>query len=196
MKTSNRVYIAVGAGILGLGTALGSVSPVAAPRNDVRAERRDVKEARKDVKQERKDVRKADNPGERREERHELNDARQDLRHEQRELEQARRENRPAPGWHNQPVHGAPAYRAPAYNAPYYNAPRPAWNSRQVNTQVNFNGTVLDNSPASYGFRVRSDQGTIYTVSYPYESFRRGQRINVVGYSQNGVIIANDIDYI
>jgi hypothetical protein len=215
MKTSIRKQSALGAGVLGIGMALvAGYSVQAAPRgnarnNDVREERRDVKEARKEVKQERKELRKADTAGERREERRDVKDARQDLRREQQELRQERREERfeDRPGYGNHAgYNNRPSWNnRPTWNNQPNRNNHPVWNNRpgsnsgygyNSNQSVDFRGTVLQNTSNSSSFQVRGDNGRIYTVTYNRASFRSGQRVKIVGYQQNGLIVATDINRI
>lgn len=200
MKTITRSHIALGAGLLSLSGAL-EVSGIAqaAPRDsEVRQERRDVKEAHKELKKERKDVRKAETAGERREERRDVKDARQDLREARQELRRERVENRPGyggrPTWNNRPTTNRPNWNhRPSYNN------RPTWNNQpnynnNGNSSVVIYGVVLEDTSTSRGFRVRGGNGGVFTVSYNRGTFSRGQRVKIVGYRQNGLIVATDIN--
>jgi hypothetical protein len=194
MRSTQSNKILFGAGLLGAITLAGVADPAAAQNSRVREERREVKEARKEVKQERKEMRKADTPAERRDARKDLKKEQRDLREEQRELQRARqRDNRPGyrPGTGYRP---APTYRPgyrPGTNNGWGSGYRPGGN-----VGVNFDGVVLNNSNTSDIFRVRGTNGRIYNVRYSRSGFRAGQRVRVVGYSQNGIIIATDINRI
>lgn len=183
MKTNINKHISLGAGLLTVGAALSIAGTVSAAPAAVRRERKDVQEARKDVRQEQKDLRKADTAREYQRERRQLEAAKKDLRQEQRDLSRARGNTparrpyvAPRSTWNNRPVR------------------RPVYNNRGRAQNVDFYGTVLENTTTSRAFRVRARNGGIMTVSYSRESFRAGQQVKVVGYRQNGLVVATDIN--
>jgi hypothetical protein len=185
MKRNIRKQIALGLSVLGLATALAVAVPSqAAPNTAVKREQRDVKAAFKDVKRERKELHRARTAAERRREQAQLRAAERNLELQRQQLNRARSHRRATSVRNRRPV---------------YTRPRPASNNNaRINNaaNVNFTGTVLENTSPSRGFNVRADNGGVFAVMYRYASLRRGQHIRVIGHRENGLIIATDIDYL
>lgn len=191
MKISSRKSIIVGAGLFGISTVMGVVSPtLAAPRHERRdkQERRDIKEARKEVKQERKDVRRADSPRERREELREYKEARKDLR---RERQDVRRSNN-TPSWDNR-------YNRNGNNGYNRNGnyDRDRFGNRGGIGQISYNG-VVEHVFSGNQFQIRRTDGNtlrVATNSGVTNSVRVGDRVTVRGNftADQGLFIANTV---
>lgn len=175
-------------------------------RQEKREERRDVQRAKQELKEERQDLRRErrdDHWDNRRDDR---GDWRRDGRHDNRRDDHwdNRRSNRNDGNWNNRPGYrpnynygnGGYGYGNGGYNYGYGNGGYNGsyGNGGYGNSNVDFRGTVLENTSRGDEFRVRGDNGRIYTVTYSRDSFRSGQRIKIVGYVQGGIIVATDIN--
>jgi hypothetical protein len=136
----------------------------------------------------------------RKERREDRKERRQDRREDRREDRRDRWDDRRDNDWRDNDRNDW-RYRRPPYNGGY----RPGTGGYRPgsggyfpggggNSSVSFDGVVLNNSNTSDTFSVRGNDGRVYPVRYSRSSFRSGQRVRVVGYSQNGLIIATDIN--
>jgi len=82
------------------------------------------------------------------------------------------------------------------YNGNYNNGGNYNGNyNSSANTSVNFPAVVLNSSDRDNTLRVRGENGREYTVrTNDADNWDRGDRVRIKGRTQNGVIVADDID--